>query len=234
MNDIKGSVALVTGANRGLGAAFVRGLIAEGASTVYAATRSDYQPDQPGIVPIRLDITDPERIKEVAAELSDVNLVVNNAGVAHLANALDPNLSELIKTELETNLHGTIAVSQAFAPVLAANGGGTLVNVLSVASWRSLPNFASYGLSKAAQWFFTNSLRLALRPNGTLVVGVHAGFIDTDLAAGVTAPKNNPDDVVAAVFDGIRKGDEEVVVDELSRNIKASLSAPLTTMYPLS
>jgi NAD(P)-dependent dehydrogenase (short-subunit alcohol dehydrogenase family) len=225
--NIKGSVALVTGANRGLGAAFAHALLAEGAATVYGAARSDYESTEPGLVPVRLDITDPEQAAALARQLPDVDLVINNAGVFHGATALGADLETALRADLETNLFGTLAVSRAFAPVLAANGGGALVNVLSVASWRSLPGFAAYGASKAAEWSITNALRLELRANGTLVVGVHAGFIDTDLAAGIDAPKTSPEEVVGHVLRGIENGDEEVLVDDVSRMVKAGLSAGL-------
>lgn len=230
---IEGSVALVTGANRGLGAAFVRGLLAEGATTVYAAARSEFTSDVPSVVPVRLNVNDRTQVAALAAQLSDVDLVVNNAGVFHPADALDEGLEAALRADLETNVFGTLAVSQAFAPVLRTNGGGALVNVLSVASWRSLPRFAAYGTSKSAEWAITNALRLSLRPNGTLVVGVHAGFIDTDLAAGVDAPKTAPDDVVARVLAGVRDDAEEVLVDDISGLVKANLSAPIAAMYPV-
>ncbi len=232
--DVKGSVALVTGANRGLGAAFVRGLLGGGAATVYGAARSEYQPAEPGQVPVRLDITDPDQVAAVAAQLTDVNLVINNAGVFHSANALADDLEASLRADLETNLFGTLAISRAFAPILAANGGGALVNVLSVASWRSLPGFAAYGASKSAAWSVTNSLRLALRPNGTLVVAVHAGFLDTDMAATVTSPKTAPSAVVDQVLAALTNGAEEVLVDDVSRQVKAGLSADIATLYPVT
>ncbi|HEX3593311.1 MAG TPA: SDR family oxidoreductase [Pseudonocardiaceae bacterium] len=231
---IKGSVALVTGANRGLGAAFVSGLLAQGATTVYAATRSAYEPGQDGVVPVRLDITDAAQVAAVAAQLTDVDLVINNAGVFHQTQALSDELDAALRTDLETNLFGTAAVSRAFAPALAANGGGVLVNVLSVASWRSPAGFAAYGASKAAAWSITNSLRLELRQAGTLVVGVHSGYIDTDMAAAVDSAKVAPDEVVAQVLRAVENGDEEVLVDDVTRAVKAGLSADIPTIYPVT
>lgn len=231
---IKGSVALVTGANRGLGAAFVSGLLAQGATTVYAATRSAYEPAQDGVVPVRLDITDAAQVAAAAAQLTDVDLVINNAGVFHQADALSGDLEAALRTDLETNLFGTAAVARAFAPALAANGGGALVNVLSVASWHSLGGFAAYGASKAAAWSITNSLRLELRPAGTLVVGVHSGYIDTDMAAAVESAKVAPDEVVAHVLRAVENGDEEVLVDDITRAVKAGLSADIAAIYPVT
>ena len=231
--ELTGSTALVTGANRGLGAAFARGLLAAGARTVYAGARNPVESDVPGLVPVRLDITDPGQVAEAARRLCDVTLVINNAGVFHGAHALDDGVEEALRADLETNVFGTLAVSRAFAPVLAANGGGALVNVLSVASWRSAPQFAAYGASKAAAWSVTNSLRLELRPLGTQVVAVHAGFLDTDMAASVNAPKTSPDEVVAKVLDALRYGREEVLVDEVTHRVKAGLAADVAVQYPL-
>jgi NAD(P)-dependent dehydrogenase (short-subunit alcohol dehydrogenase family) len=231
--EIAGSTALVTGANRGLGAAFVRGLLAAGARTVYAGARNPVDAGVPGVVPVRLDVTDPDQVAEAAQRLTDVTLVVNNAGVFHSASALDPGVEAALRADLETNTFGTLAVSRAFAPALAANGGGGLVNVLSVASWRTSPTFAAYAASKSAAWSLTNGLRLELRPQGTLVVAVHAGFLDTDMAASVTAPKTAPEEVVAQVLDALREGREEVLVDEVSRRAKDALSADITAQYPV-
>lgn len=231
--EIAGSTALVTGANRGLGAAFVRGLLAAGARTVYAGARNPAETGVPGVVPVRLDVTDPEQVAEAARRLTDVTLVVNNAGVFHATHALDPDVEAALRADLETNVFGTLAVSRAFAPVLAAGGGGGLVNVLSVASWRTVPTFAAYAASKSAAWSLTNSLRLELRPQGTLVVAVHAGFLDTDMAAAVTAPKTAPEEVVAQVLDALREGREEVLVDEVSHRVKAGLAADITAQYPV-
>jgi NAD(P)-dependent dehydrogenase (short-subunit alcohol dehydrogenase family) len=231
--EIQGSVVLVTGANRGLGAAFVRGLLAEGAAKVYGAARSDYQAPADGVVPVRLDITDRANVSAVAAQLSDVDIVINNAGVLHHATALDDDLEDLLRVDLEANLFGMLAMSRSFAPVLAANGGGALVNVLSASSWHTMPNLTPYGASKAAAWAITNSLRLMLRPKGTLVTGVHVGPIDTDMAAWNDLPKMQADDVVKVVLAGLRDGEEEILVDDVTRMIKAALSQPITAMYPV-
>ncbi len=231
--QVKGSVALVTGANRGLGAALAGGLLAAGASTVYGGARSDYTPARDGIVPVRLDVTEPDQVAAAAARLRDVNVVVNNAGVFRGGDALADDLDEALRTVMETNVYGLLAVSRAFAPVLAANGGGAIVNILSVASWRIRPGYTPYGISKAAAWSASNGLRVALRPNETLVVGVHAGFIDTEMAANVPADKKiAPGDVVRAVLAALADDQEEVLVDEVTRQVKAKLSADITALYP--
>lgn len=223
--DVTGSVALVTGANRGLGAAFARGLLAAGAKTVYGAARGPFEPEHPGIVPVRLDITDPEQVAAAAASLTDITLLVNNAGVFHAADALTPDAETALRQDFETNTVGPFSLARAFAPVLAANGGGAVVNVLSIASWITFPGFAAYAASKAAAWSLTNSLRLALNEQGTLVVAVHSGYLDTDMAATVTAPKTAPDAVVTQVIDALAAGAGEVLVDDATRQVKRSLAA---------
>jgi NAD(P)-dependent dehydrogenase (short-subunit alcohol dehydrogenase family) len=228
--QIEGSVALVTGANRGLGHAIARALVEGGAAKVYAAARDPQTVTDPGLVPVALDVTDHAQVAAVAAELTDVDLVVNNAGVASVAFALTADL-EQARRELEVNYLGTLAVAQAFAPVLKANGGGALVNVLSVVSFVSQAHLTTYSASKAAQWSITNALRVALREQGTLVTGVHVGYIDTDLAAGIDAEKHAPADVAAAILDGVRNGAEEVLVDELSRTVKAALPDDQRLLY---
>jgi NAD(P)-dependent dehydrogenase (short-subunit alcohol dehydrogenase family) len=186
----------------------------------------------PGAVAVGLDITDPAQVQAAAQRLGDVSLVVNNAGVYHPAEALGPGVEAALRDDLETNVVGTLAVARAFAPVLAANGGGALVNVLSMTSWRSVPGLAAYGASKAAAWHLTNSLRLELHGQGTLVVTVHVGFIDTDMSAAVTAPKTPPDEVVAQVLAALREGRDEVLADEVSRGVKAGLGAEPRVLYP--
>lgn len=232
--NIEGSIALVTGANRGIGSAFVNALIARGASKVYAAARN---PDSvtatdPRVVPIALDVTDHARIAELAAEATDVQLVVNNAGIAGSGTPLTADLGHA-RSELEVNYLGLAAVTQAFAPVLATNGGGAFVNVLSVASWVGNPPLATYSASKAAAWNFTNSARVQLKGQGTHVVGVHVGYVDTDLTAALDAPKLDPGTVATAALDALRAGDAEAVVDEISRFVKANLSDDQNQIYPV-
>jgi NAD(P)-dependent dehydrogenase (short-subunit alcohol dehydrogenase family) len=159
-----------------------------------------------------------------------VMLVVNNAGVATGTPTLGDE--DGLRTELEVNYLGPVAVSRAFAPILGANGGGALVNVLSVLSWFTLPTAGGYSSAKAAMWSATNSLRQALHDQGTLVTAVHAGFIDTDMARRIDGPKVPPRDVVAATLDAVEAGEHEVLVDEVSRNVRAGLSGPLSALYP--
>jgi len=203
---IGGSVALVTGANRGLGRAYARELVSRGAARVYGAARQPAQVTEPGVTPVALDITDPGRVAEVARECADVTLLVNNAGVLKYSTFINAPSLDAARAEMETNYFGTLSVCRAFAPVLAANGGGAIVNMLSITSFYNNPLDASYGASKAAAWSMTNGVRLELHHQGTLVVAVHAGFIDTDMAALTDAPKISPESVAAQAFDAVEAG----------------------------
>ena len=230
---IDGSVALVTGANRGLGRVYARELVGRGAAKVYGAARDPAAVTEPGVTPLALDITDPERVAQVAAQCTDVNLLVNNAGVLKYSTFTGaPNL-DAARLEMETNYFGTLSMCRAFAPVLAANGGGAIVNMLSVTSFYTNPFNASYGASKAAGWALTNGVRLELHHQGTLVVAVHAGFIDTDMAAHLTVPKVNPRSVADQTLDAIVSGRYEVLADERSRQVKSQLSNDLQLIYGL-
>jgi NAD(P)-dependent dehydrogenase (short-subunit alcohol dehydrogenase family) len=222
--QINGRIALVTGANRGLGLAFVRTLLARGATKVYAAAREPSAIAAPGAVPIALDVTKPEQIAAAAREAADVELVINNAGVSRRSPLLAADALASARVEFETNALGPLAVSRAFAPVLASHGGGAIINVLSVLSWFTLPGVATYSASKAAAWSITNGLRTELQTQGTQVVGVHVAFIDTDMARAVQLPKVQPADVANAALDALEAGETEVLVDDIARNVKQMLS----------
>ncbi|MFJ3226334.1 SDR family oxidoreductase [Streptomyces sp. NPDC086783] len=228
--EIKGSVALVTGANRGIGLAFGRALLAHGAAKVYGGVRDPESLRDSGLVPLRLDVTDEEQVAEAARTAGDVSIVVNNAGVTGGPSLLEGPF-EGARREMEVNYFGTWAVTRAFAPVLAANGGGAVVNMLSVASWVANRRFPSYAASKSAQWSLTNAFRLALREQGTLVVGVHAGYVDTDLAAEVDSPKILAEDVAEMTMEALRADEPEVLVDEVTRNVRSALSGELAVLY---
>jgi NAD(P)-dependent dehydrogenase (short-subunit alcohol dehydrogenase family) len=229
---IGGSVALVTGANRGLGRAYARELVSQGAAKVYGAARDPAEVTEPGVIPVALDITDPDRIAEVARKCADVSLLVNNAGVMRASTFTSAPILDAARAEMETNYFGTLSMCRAFASVLAANGGGAVVNMLSITSFYTNPFNASYGASKAAEWSLTNGIRLELHHQGTLVVAVHAGFIDTDMAALVDAPKISPESVARQVFDAVEAGEIEVLADERTRTVKASLSRDHELIYP--
>lgn len=228
--DINGSVALVTGANRGIGMAFTEALLAHGAAKVYAGVRDIKSDLASGLTPLQLDVTDEEQVAAAARAADDVSIVINNAGVTGGPSLLEGSLDGA-RREMEVNYFGTWAVSRAFAPVLAANGGGALVNMLSVASWVANRQFPSYAASKSAQWSLTNAFRLALRGQRTLVVGVYAGYVDTDLAADVDSPKILAADVAEAAMTGLLNDEPEVLVDEVTRRVRAALSGGLDELY---
>jgi NAD(P)-dependent dehydrogenase (short-subunit alcohol dehydrogenase family) len=230
---IDGSVALVTGANRGLGRAFARELVSRGAARVYGAARHPAAVTEPGVTPVALDITDADRVAQVAQQCADVSLLVNNAGVLKYSPFTDASSLDAARAEMEVNYFGTLSMCRAFAPVLAANGGGAIVNMLSVSSFRPSPFDATYGASKAAAWSLTNGVRVELHHQGTLVVAVHASFIDTDMAAPATnAPKDSPESVARQAFDAVEAGQVEVLADEPTRTIKAELSRDQELIYP--
>jgi NAD(P)-dependent dehydrogenase (short-subunit alcohol dehydrogenase family) len=229
---IEGSVALVTGAGRGLGRVFARKLVERGAKTVYGAARDPARVTEPGVSPVALDITDSGRIAQVAEQYPDVSLLVNNAGVLTRSPLIGAPTLDGARVEMETNYFGTLAMCRTFAPVLAANGGGVIVNMLSIVSWFTNPMNGTYSASKAAAWAMTNGIRIELARQGTLVVGVHSGFIETEMTAGIDAPKISPEEVARQVFDAVEAGQVEVLADERTRQVKASLPLDHELIYP--
>jgi len=222
---IKNAVVLVTGANRGLGLALAKALVAGGARKVYAAARDASTVTLPGVEPIQLDVTKPDDVAAAARKLGDVDVLINNAGIARGSGLFADASVSALRDELETNVFGPLHLTRAFAPILARNGGGAVVNVLSVASWISAPHLATYGVTKSAAWSLTNGTRNELRDQKTQVLGVHVGYIDTDLTRGITAPKLAPDDVARSILAALEAGEDEVVVDERSRQVRSGLSA---------
>ena len=228
---IQGAAALVTGANRGLGAAIAQALVDSGAK-VYGAARDTATITNPNVIPVQLDVTNADHIANAARTCGDVSIVVNNAGILRSSASLAPGAIDAARAEMETNFFGQMRMAQAFSPVLRDNGGGALVNVLSVLSFISMPQGATYSASKAAAWSLTNALRIELRRQGTLVVGVHAGFIDTDMAAGANGEKVSPQSVASQIVAAIEADAEEVLADATSEMVKAALPNDLTALYP--
>jgi NAD(P)-dependent dehydrogenase (short-subunit alcohol dehydrogenase family) len=216
--------AFVTGANRGLGKRFATQLVERGAK-VYAAARRPETIDIPGVVPVQLDITDPESVARAASLAGDVNVLINNAGVSTKSSLLTGSIED-VRLEMETHYFGTLGVTRAFAPIIEANGGGSILNVLSVLSWLHAPAFGAYSAAKAASWAMTDAVREELAPRGVHVAALHVGFMDTDMAESVPAEqKSDPSAVAKLALDGLFAGDPEIIADDFSRAAKAQLSA---------
>jgi NAD(P)-dependent dehydrogenase (short-subunit alcohol dehydrogenase family) len=220
---IEGSIALVTGANRGIGRHFVQQLLDRGATKVYAAARNPQTIDLPGVIPLALDITDPDAVAAAAAAAGDLTLLVNNAGTVTGSDLVTGDLSA-IKQEIDTNFYGPLGMIRTFAPILARNGGGAILNVNSRMSWLSLPGVNASAASKAAAWSMTNGVRLELAGQNTQVTGLYLSSTDTDMMAGWDVPKNDPADVVTVALDGLEAGEPEVLADQETKETKASLA----------
>jgi NAD(P)-dependent dehydrogenase (short-subunit alcohol dehydrogenase family) len=220
---LDGRTVLVTGANGGLGEEFVRQALDRGARRVYASARRPREWNDERIVPLPLDLTDTASVASAAATASDVDLVVNNAAIAPADDvSVLAGDEEVLRRIFETNVIGNLRVAKAFAPVLAANGGGALLNILSLAAWLPLPT--AYAASKAAMWSATNALRGELAPQGTTVTGLLVGMVDTPMTTRWDMPKVSPASVVAQAYDGVVTGAFEVHADEDTRDVKARLS----------
>ncbi|MFI7024270.1 SDR family oxidoreductase [Micromonospora sp. NPDC049900] len=230
--NITDQIALVTGANRGIGRQFVLELLERGARRVYATAR---RPESLGfadsrVVPLRLDLLDHESVVAAAAAARDVTLLVNNAGIATGAPLVTGEIAE-VRREMDTHFWGTLDVIREFTPVLAANGGGAIVNVLSALSWFAGPGTGAYSAAKAAEWNMTNGVRLELAAQGTLVQGVLLGAADTDITADYDGPKIDPRDVPRRSLDGLAAGSIEVIVDDWTAMVKASLADDPAPFY---
>ena len=218
--------ALVTGANRGIGEALVDAFVAAGVKKVYAAARNISALDPlvarhgSRVIPLQLDVTNAAQIAAAAATATDVELLVNNAGIVgfHGGDFTDPNWIEGGRREMEVNFLGTFAVTQAFALILAKNGGGAIVNLNSVASFVSFPILAAYSASKAATHSLTQVTRAMLRGQNTQVFGVYPGPIDTKMAEALPLEKASPADAARAIVAGIIAGDEEIFPDAMSQS----------------
>jgi NAD(P)-dependent dehydrogenase (short-subunit alcohol dehydrogenase family) len=223
--QLRNSIAVVTGANRGLGRHFAAQLLERGASKVYAAARNPDSVDLPGATPLRLDVTDAESIAHAAAVATDATLLINNAGIWTHAHLIDGDVDQ-IRLEMETHYFGALGMTRAFAPILTANGGGAILNVLSVLSWLHVPDYGAYSAAKTAAWAMTNVIRQELAPKGIHVAALHVGYMDTDMASHV-APEDkiDPARVAAAALGGIEAGVTEILADDMTRSVKRGLAA---------
>ena len=221
---IEGAVALVTGANRGLGKAFVQQLIDGGARKIYAAARDPAKVNFAGVQPVKLDITNPADVAAAAKACGDVTLLFNNAGIAPTAALAEDQSLEIARTVMDTNYFGTLRMCNAFAPILGRNGGGALINMLSALSWISMAPLDAYCASKAAEWSLTNAVRTQLKGQKTLVIGVHAGLIDTDMASSFPGEKTPPEEIAARIIEAIEADRPEVLADNTARAVKAGFS----------
>ncbi|MDJ0394045.1 SDR family oxidoreductase [Rhodococcus sp. G-MC3] len=228
-NSLAGKTVLVTGANGGLGEQFVAQALERGAGKVYAAARTPRQWEDARVQPLTLDITNPDDVSRAVATASDVDLLVNNAGIAPEGDLIS-GPEEDLRTVFETNFFGMLRVANAFSPVLAANGGGTMLNILSTAGWLNIPT--GYAASKAAAWSATNALRTALREQGTHVIGLQVGMIDTPMTVRWDVPKVSAESVVAQAYDAVVDGTIEVLADDTTRELKARLSLKAEELYP--
>ena len=229
---VENAVVLVTGANRGIGLTFTRELLARGARKVYAGARDPASVTLPGVRALRLDVTKPEDVAAAAAAASDVTLVINNAGIAQPGGFLANDSEETTRRIFETNFFARLRVSKAFAPILKANGGGAFLNVLSIASWLNGGELAAYSASKSAAWSLSNALRNELAAQKTQVVGLHMGYVDTDLTRGFDIPKSSPEEIVKRALDGLESGLDEVLADELTVQFKRGMTAPRPSYLP--
>jgi NAD(P)-dependent dehydrogenase (short-subunit alcohol dehydrogenase family) len=221
--QLEGRTVLITGANGGLGGEFVRQALERGARRVYATARTPRAWNDERVVPLPLDLTDAASVARAAAIATDVDLVVNNAAVAPEEDfSVLTGDEDVARRIFETNFFGNLRVAKAFAPVLAANGGGALLNVLSLAAWIPMPT--AYAASKAAMWSATNALRAELASQQTSVTGLIVGMIDTAMVARFEVPKSSPASVVGQAYDGVAAGAFEVLADEDSTDVKSRLS----------
>ena len=229
---VENAVALVTGANRGIGLAFARELLARGARKVYAGARDTATITQAGVLAVRLDVNHTDDVTATAALASDVTLVINNAGIAQPGGFLLPDSENVARRLFETNFFAVLRMSKAFAPILKANGGGALLNVLSVASWVNGGELAAYSASKSAAWSLTNALRNELAAQKTQVLALHMGYVDTDLTHGFDVPKSSPGEIVKRALDGLESGLDEVLADEVTVQVKQGMTAARPSYLP--
>jgi NAD(P)-dependent dehydrogenase (short-subunit alcohol dehydrogenase family) len=227
MMKIEGSAALVAGANRGLGKAYADALLAAGAAKVYAGARDPSLITDNRLIPVKLDITSSSDVAAASGRCEDVSILINNAGIMLMSPMLRDASDEALRREMEVNVYGLLAMIRAFAPILARNGGGTIANMLSIVSWFVCPFNATYCASKHAALAVSDAARIQLKSQGTHVVGVYAGLIDTEMASGYDHPKASPQQVAERTLEGIRLGQDHVLADTSAEEMwRATRSGP--------
>jgi NAD(P)-dependent dehydrogenase (short-subunit alcohol dehydrogenase family) len=225
--DIKGKIALVTGANRGIGKAIVNSFLSHGATKVYAAVRnldsavplSRQYGDK--VVPIQVDLAKPETITAAAEAANDVQVVINNAGIFIASTPMASDAIDALELGMKINVFGLIRIAQAFAPILKANGGGAFVQLNSVASLKCSSNFATHSASKAAAYSITQALHELLGRQGTVVLSVHPGLIDTDMsdAAGLSGIAEPASLVAEGIVAALKAGDFHLFPDSMAKRV---------------
>jgi NAD(P)-dependent dehydrogenase (short-subunit alcohol dehydrogenase family) len=227
---ISEQVAFVTGASRGFGRHLALELLSRGAK-VYAGARNPESIDIPGVIPVKLDITNPQEVAAATMVAKDVTLLINNAGSSTGASLIDGDLDK-IHLEFNTHFFGTLSMVRTFAPILANNGGGSILNILSALSWVSSGTVGAYTAAKAAEWALTNDLRLNLYPQNVRVAGLHVGFMETDMTSSLEVPKSNPEDIAKIAIDGLESDSFEIVADDVSRKIQRDFAGGVSAIYP--
>ncbi|MBY5832895.1 SDR family oxidoreductase [Rhizobium ruizarguesonis] len=223
--EINNETIFITGANRGLGLAFAREAVRRGAKKVYAGMRNTKGFDEPGVVPIRIDVTDPTSVAAAAEAAADTTILINNAGIAALIdNPLAVDFEAQSKALFDTNYYGVARVTQAFEPGLSKVPRAAIINVLSDIVWLPRPYLTPYAASKAAAWSYTNQLRFHLAGRSIQVLALHVGFLDTDLTNGIDVPKTSPVDVAIETYDALSAGKSEVMADKGTVLLKSTLA----------
>ncbi|MEE8269574.1 MAG: SDR family oxidoreductase [Nitrospinaceae bacterium] len=247
---IKDSIAFVTGTNRGIGKSYVKALLDHGAKKIYAGMRdvgafkqiaSQWPEKYRGKVePVAIDITHEDQIKSAVAQAGDIDLLINNAGIANFAGLISADNLDAARQEMEVNYFGTLMMNRAFAPVLKKNGGGALVNILSVASLGNFPVLGSYSASKAALHSLTQGIRAELAAQGTQVFGVFPGPIETDMAKDFDMEKSSPDEIADGTLKAIEQDEEDIFIDPMAVQFRKdyfadpkALEAQLSTFLPV-